>query len=119
MDHPSMYNPFDEDDDDPELPDGVTREQVEQKVKDLLDVLEKIGMYTDDGVGIDITPDGRFALFLMCNVRDVAFTQRVQNPEQDAVNQTFHQFEANEVRDRFQQIKDKFSGNPDEDPPSS
>ena len=110
MEHPSMYDSDEPGDDDQKLPDGVTEEMVKDRLKEMAEVLSRLGIYSSPDLICDVDDDGKIAIFVTAEIGDLAFSSRVQDPEQTEVDKTFHQFETDAVRDRFQEIKDKFSG---------
>lgn len=111
-----MHHPGSGEDENEErsLPEGVTEEQVDSLIREFLAATEKIGLYGSPHVAVDVD-QGKVCLFMSFEIGDLAFSKRVQNPEQDKVDSQFHQIETEAVRDRFQAIKDKFSG-PKDDP---
>lgn len=94
-----------------------TEEQVEALVTQVVDNVEKLGVYSDGPPVFMTHKDGRLGFVVQFTVGDVAFTKRVQNPQQDEIDSTFHKFQSDEVREKFESIKEKFRrGRSDNDP---
>lgn len=85
---------------EPEDPHAEANALLERwRSSELDDELRKVGVYVDD-YDIAGTPQG-VMLFLQCSVGKVAFTQRVQEPEQAGFDDQFRAFEVAAKRDAF------------------
>lgn len=123
--HPSMWNPDDSDDDDPEsrLPEGISQDQVNDLIRRMMGAAELIGLYADPLVQVErlTSPiaegNDRLLLHVVFQIGQVAFTKRVQNPEQDQVDDTVRTIETGVSYDRSEEIKDKFRHDDDETAP--
>jgi hypothetical protein len=102
--HPSMSSEFDDDEDGMEkyLPDGVTEEQADALVKEVLDEIEKIGLYVKHAHMGATEPDAfgqpTLVIFGLFTMGKVVFTDRVLNPEQDKFDDSFNQIESDETK---------------------
>lgn len=108
--HPSGF----EDDEGSEsyLPDGVTGEQVTALVEEVLEKIKKLGMYCK-GSHVAVEEDGfddepNLLIHAIFTFGKVAFTPRVQNPEQDAVDDEFKIIERYESEATAQDIVESF-----------
>lgn len=84
-----------------QLPDGVSEEQADALVKAVLDEIEKLGLYIRHAhMGVtEPDPFGNPTLVIygIFSLGKIAFTERVQNPEQDEFDDTFRQIESDET----------------------
>ncbi len=99
--HPSMAEDFDDEEGiEKHLPDGVSEEQVDALVKEVLDSLEKLGLYVRHASLAASEPDafGNPVLIVhaIFSMGKVVFTDRVLNPEQDEFDDSFRQIESDE-----------------------
>lgn len=94
-------------DEENELPEGVTQEMVEALVRRVVEACEKIGLYASDTIQVE-SHSGRLVVLANFQVGDIAFSQRVQNPEQDAFDDQFRAIEADSVADQAEDIRNKF-----------
>ncbi len=107
--------------DDPEdevypLPDGVTESQVNDLIRGVMEATDLLGLYADPMVHLE-NLNGRLILNVQFRIGKVAFTKRVQDPEQDETDTAFHQIETEEVKDRVRDITARFRRGPT--PPQS
>lgn len=93
--------------DEPEWPEGVTKEKVEALLEEAAGELKKIGLYAHPVMQLDVQ-SGQVIAYMAFEVGQLAFSKRVQNPEQDEVDRAFHQFEAQATRERYEEIRKKF-----------
>lgn len=88
--HPSE---FDDDDYETALPDGVTSEQATALVEEVLEKIKKLGLYCK-GAHVAVAEDNfndepNLMIHAIFTFGKVVFTPRVQNPEQDVVDDEF------------------------------
>lgn len=100
--HPSEYDP----DEEPEWPEGMSAEQVSKLIARLAEELPQLGIYPEPHVSVERHGD-HVALTMNFVVGDVAFTPRVQDPQQDEFNDQFRKLENDSLRDRVEEIKEK------------
>lgn len=97
-----------------ELPEGVTQEMVNALINRVVEACEKIGLYASGDMTVE-SHGGRIVLLANFQIGDIAFSQRVQNPEQDAFDDQFRAIEADSVADRADDIRNMFKKDkPDE-----
>lgn len=107
--HPSEFS-----DDEPGsyLPDGVTEDQVTALVEDVLEKIKKVGLYCKGAhvaVGDDDLGDEPVLMIHgMFTFGKVAFTPRIQDPEQDAVDDQFNVIERYENEATAESIVESF-----------
>lgn len=110
--HPSNGHGFDDDDDEEaSLPEGVTEEQVRGLVETITEEANGIGLYAAPMVQAHCQGD-TMLLVMQFRIGDVAFLPRVQDPEQDKVDDTFRAIETDNAAQR---IKDKFVDGTEDD----
>lgn len=73
------------------------------RAEGLDDLLRKLGLYVEGGqvIGADTPLGVRPVLVLHCQIGDVAFTERVQDPETAAFNDQFRVMEAEQGTSDF------------------
>lgn len=104
--HPSMGHP--DDDDQRSLPEGVTEEGVDSLVRAVIEATNGIGLYATPRVEMHFHGD-LMLLNMQFDIGQVAFTKRVQDPEQDKFDDSFRGIEGDAVRDKVKGIKERFS----------
>lgn len=90
-----------------ELPEGVTREMIEALVVRAVEANEKIGLYATPDSHVELHGD-RLVFVGSFRIGDIAFSQRVQNPEQAAFDDQFRAIEADSVADQAEDIRNAF-----------
>lgn len=89
------------------LPEGVTREMLDALVSRVVEELEKIGLYADGEVHVEGHGE-HLALIGNFRIGDIAFSQRVQNPQQDAFDDQFRAIETDNLYDQADDIRNEF-----------
>ncbi len=111
-----MYSPPDPGDPNDPNEDEIRSEALKARANLLLersrsfdDELRQIGLYVDDMSVVAIDgPDGpEVALAVTAEIGDVAFSKRVQDPEQDDVDDEFRQMQVSMANDEFLDNRDK------------
>lgn len=116
-----MYSSMEEDDDDDEktlddlLPEGVTIEQAHALVEAVVEAVEKLGLYSEHAHLAVPDADAQGAPLMIHAIftfGKVAFTPRIQNPEQDEFDDKFRKFEAGEIASTAADIVESFKRGP-------
>lgn len=103
MTHPSLS-----DNEEPEpLPDGVSEEAVLGVLTRASTALARLGVYADEHLSVQVQ-EGRLIMIGHFAVGDLAFSKRVQNPEQDDFDESFRVMEREAVYDQAEDILDEF-----------
>lgn len=125
--HPSIPHNGEEDGPDPEepfLPDGVSQEQVDDLITKISEKLNLLGLYVEPSLQVTVTHDhdvdgscGKdfIVLHVMCRIGRVAFSTRVQDPEQAKMNDSFTGIVTDEQHSKADEIRKRFSRG-DQDP---
>ena len=94
---------------DQPTPDGVDPEQYHEAVDKIEEAMRKVGLYMN-GVMVAKDPAGQDVMFMTFNVGDVAFSERIQSPEQDKFNDEIRGIESDfaqqEKKDLHSELKD-------------
>lgn len=106
MQHPSM-GPGDGDDEEPELPDGVTREKLDALIREVVEKASLIGLYAEPTIGVHGHSDVMF-LAMRFDIGQLAWVKRVQAPEQNKFDEEFRKIEQPLAKERTQHLKDRF-----------
>lgn len=106
MHHPSM-GPEGGDDEEPDLPDGVTPEKIDALIREVVEKATLIGLYADPMIQVHGHDDVMFVA-MRFDIGSLAWVKRVQDPEQDTFDDKLRQMENPLVKDQNQGIKDRF-----------
>lgn len=99
-----------EDDDDKPSPEDVYGEIFREKADELEPVARRVGLYMRDaGLAMNPIPndDGTHGAAMIVNmtVGDAAWSDRVQNPEQDSTEAEFRKMAVEMEKDKFEETK--------------
>ena len=93
------------------LPPEIPEEKFESLVDKLADDSRKIGLYVN-GVALNVdeddTPDKMHMLVMQFVIGDVAFSDRVQDPEADEFDLEFKKIEKGTIIDQMQNIREQY-----------
>lgn len=106
MQHPSMGNNHG-DDEEPELPDGVTTEKLDALIREVIEKTSLIGLYAEPMVQVHGHSDMMFVA-MRFDIGQLAWVKRVQNPVQAEFDDKLRTMEAPMVKDQTQNLKDRF-----------
>lgn len=127
--HPSQgaNAPDPDDSDETHLPDGASEEKVEALAREIMEACELLGLYAEQHYQVELTHDHDVAggceedyivLHIPFRIGEVAFTTRVQAPEQDKTDDSFRTIVSADVNDAVEQLKNRFRKREGETPPS-
>lgn len=107
-----------------ELPKDLPEEKLREKVEELEDKCRKVGLYLN-GVALNIDqgpqdeedtdPIKAHSLLVQFGIGDVAFSKRIQDPEQDKMDDEFRVIAAADVDDDMERIRQQYLKGQDED----
>lgn len=104
--------------DEAEVPDEQNLpfppEKVDEKLRELQEVTRKFGLYLQgatlgiDEKGDEETGEKYHKLYAQFLVGDIAWSSRVQDPEQDKIDNEFRSIAVGTVEDDFEEIRKKY-----------
>lgn len=98
-----------------ELPPDLPEDKMSELIEGVTEGARKIGLYTT-GVGFLVDerdeeehPEKEHKLLMSFRIGDVAFSPRIQDPEQDEFNDQFRRIAASSVDDEVEDIRRRYS----------
>jgi len=93
------------------LPPEIPEEKFEALVDKFADESRKIGLYVN-GVALNVDeddiPDKKHMLVMQFVIGDVAFSDRIQDPEADEFDLEFKKIEKGTIIDQMQNIREQY-----------
>lgn len=97
-----------------DLPPNFPEDKFQDLLEKMGDKARQIGLYVNgaalnvDEEGEPLTGEKRHVLVMQFTVGDVAFSKRVQDPEEDQFDTEFKKFESGQVKDQVEDIRQRY-----------